>query len=153
MTMLTIIYILLGTILTDSTPSYEQLTADYFFATIWKEKYKDYKSIEFDNRTDTGTYVGHVYGCKNWADQDKKEIEKKKTYEQITLNSQPRDISIKKRSNSKRLKLIIGAKIQLGDTYVVQVTVYKPLEFVDHYFIKLGKDGKIIDKCEFNEII
>ena len=78
---------------------------------------------------------------------------KRKTNELIKLNSKPIDISIKKRSNSKRLKLIIGTKIQLGDTYVVQMTVYKPLEFADHYFIKLDKDGKIIDKCEFNEII
>jgi len=151
--MLTIIYILLGTILTDSTPSYEQLTVDYFFGTIWKEKYKDNKSIEFENKTDPSIYVGHVYGCESWGDQDKKEIEKGKTDEQIKLNSKSTDVSIKKRSNSKRLKLIIGTKIKLGDAYVVQVTVYKPLEFVDHYFIKLDKDGKIIDKCEFNEII
>jgi len=151
--MLIIIYILFGPILTDSNPSYEQLTADYFFGTIWKEKYKDHKSIEFENMTDTSIYVGHVYGCKSWGDQDKKEIKKGKTDEQIKLNSKPTDISIKKRSNSKRLKLIIGTKIQLGDTYVVQMTVYKPLEFVDHYFIKFDTDGKIIDKCEFNEII
>ena len=151
--MLTIIYILLGTILTDSNPSYEQLTADYFFGTIWKEKYKDYKSIEFENKTDSTIYVGHVYGCSNWNEGDKKEINSGRTTKQIVLTSNPTDISIKGRTNSKRLKLIIGTKIQLGDKYVVQMTVYKPFEFVDHYFIKFDKDGKIIDMCEFNEII
>lgn len=151
--MLTIIYILLGTILTDSNPSYEQLTADYFFGTIWKEKYQDYKSIEFENKTDTTVYVGHVYGCRNWSEGDKKEIKDGRTTKQIELNCKPTGISVRGKSNSKRLKLLIGTKIQLGDTYVVQVTVYKPLEFVDHYFIKLDKKGKIIDRCEFNEII
>lgn len=151
--MLTIIYILFGTILTDSNPSYEQLTADYFFGTIWNEKYQDYKSIEFENKTDTTVYVGHVYGCKNWSERDKKEIKDRRTTKQIELNCKPTGVSIKRRSDSKRLKLLIGTKIQLGDTYVVQMTVYKPLEFVDHYFIKLDRDGKIIDRCEFNEII
>lgn len=151
--MLTIISIILGTILTDSTPSYEQLTADYFFGTIWKEKYQDYKSIEFENKTDTAVYVGHVYGCRNWSEEEKEEIKNGKTKEQIFLSCNSADISLKKRSNSKRLKLKIGTKIQLGDTYVVQLTVYKPFEFVDHYFIKLDKDGKIIDRCEFNEVI
>jgi hypothetical protein len=151
--MLTIIYILLGTILTDSTPSYEQLTADYFFKTIWKEKYQDYKSIEFENKTDTTIYVGHVYGCKDWTEEDKKEIRNGKTIKEIVLDCKPTDISIKRKSNSKRLKLLIGTKIQLGDTFVVQLTVYKPLEFVDHYFIKLDRDGNIIDRCEFNEMI
>ena len=151
--MLTIIYILLGTILTDSTPSYEQLTADYFFGTIWKEKYQDYKSIEFANETDTTVHVGHVYGCPDWSEKEKKEVKDGRTIKQIKLNCKPTDITIKKRSNSKRLKLLIGTKIQLDDTYVVQLTVCKPLEFVDHYFIKLDKDGRIIDKCEFNEII
>jgi len=49
--------------------------------------------------------------------------------------------------------LAIGTRIQIGDSYVVQMTVYKPLEFVDHYFIKFDTDGRIIDKCEFNEQI
>jgi hypothetical protein len=151
--MLTIICFLLGTISTDSTPNYEQLTADYFFGTIWKQKYVDYKSIEFDNRTDTSIYIGHVYGCKEWTEGDKKEIKKGKRKGLVELHSRPTDISIKKRSNSKRLKLTIGTKIRLGDTFIVQIDVYKPFEFVDHYFIKLDEDGKIIDQCESNEII
>ena len=151
--MLTVIYIFLGTILTDSTPSHEQLTADYFFETIWKEKYRDYKSIEFENKTDSTISIGHIYGCKEWTETDKKEILKGKTNKQIVLNSKPADISIKKRTNSKRLKLIIGTKIQHGDAYFVPMTVYKPLEFVDHYFIKFDKYGKIIDQCEVNEVI
>ena len=108
--MLTIIYILLGTNLTDSTPSYEQLTADYFFGTIWKEKYQDYKSIEFANETDTTVHVGHVYGCPDCREKDKKEVKDRRTIKQIKLNCKPTDITIKKRSNSKRLKLLlIGA--------------------------------------------
>jgi hypothetical protein len=146
--MLTIIYILLRTILSDSNPSYEQLAADYFFATIRKEKYKDYKSIEFENKTDSTIYV-----CREWNEGDKKEIQNGKTTKQFELNSKPTNISIKRTSNSKRLKLAIGTRIQIGDSYVVQMTVYKPLEFVDHYFIKFDKDGRIIDKCEFNEQI
>ena len=86
--MLTIIYILLGTILTDSTPSYEQLTADYFFGTIWKEKYQDYKSIEFANETDTTVHVGHVYGCPDWSEKEKKEVKDGRTIKQIKLNGQ-----------------------------------------------------------------
>jgi len=151
--MLTIIYILLRTILSDSNPSYEQLAADYFFATIRKEKYKDYKSIEFENKTDSTIYVGHIYGCREWNEGDKKEIQNGKTTKQFELNSKPTNISIKRTSNSKRLKLAIGTRIQIGDSYVVQMTVYKPLEFVDHYFIKFDTDGRIIDKCEFNEQI
>jgi hypothetical protein len=151
--MLTILYFLLGTILTDSTPSYEQVTADYFFETIWRQKYGDYKSIEFENKTDTSIYVGHIYGCREWDEIEKREIVNGKTKEQIQLNSKPLNVSIKNASKSKRLKLFIGTKIQVGDIFVVQIDVYKPLEFVDHYFIKLDKDGKIIDTCETNEII
>ena len=151
--MLTIIYFLLGTISTDSTQSYEQLTADYFFETIWKGNYRDYKSIEFENKTDTSIYSGNIHGCSEWDEGYKNEIANGKTKEQIRLNSKPTGISIKRKSNSKRLKLTIGTKIQLGDTYVVQITVYKPFEFVNHYFIKFDKDGIIIDKCEYGEII
>lgn len=150
--MLTIILLFIGTT-TDSTKTFEQLTADYFFEKIWIEKYSDYKSIEFDNRTDTSMYVGHVYGCRSWSDIDKQEIEKGRTKNQVEIKSKPANVSIKKISGSKRLKLTIGTKIELGDCFVIQISVYKPLSFVDHYFIKLDKDGRIIDKCEFNEII
>ena len=94
--MLTIIVFFLGTISSDSTPSYEQLTADYFFETIWKQKYVDYKSIEFENTTDTSIYVGHVHGCREWNEEDRMKIEKGKTRELIQLNSKPTNISIKK---------------------------------------------------------
>ena len=74
--MLTITYFLLTTILTDSSQSNEQLAADYFFKTIWEQKYVNYKSLEFDYVTDTSIYVGHVYGCKEWNDGARREIEK-----------------------------------------------------------------------------
>ena len=83
--MLTIIYFLLGTILTDSTPSYEQLAADYFFGTIWKQEYKDYKSIEFGNKTDSSIYAGNIHGCEKWNEADKIEIEKGKTLPSLIL--------------------------------------------------------------------
>jgi hypothetical protein len=144
---------LFSAILTDPTPSFEQLTADYFFETIWKEKYGNYRSIEFENKTDTSIYAGNVHGCGEWDEADKIEIAKGKTKEQIQLHSKPPNVSIKRKSNSKRLKLTIGTKARLGDAYVVQIIVYEPFEFVNHYFIKFDKDGKIIGKCEFNEII
>lgn len=151
--MLTLSFLLLGTVLGESSPDYEQLTADYFFGTIWKQKYEHYKSIEFDNRTDTSIYLGHVYGCKEWAEDEKKEIATGQKNEPVGLNSRGANTPIKERSSSKRLKLTIGSKIQVGDEYIVQISVYKPFEFVDHYFIKLNMDGQIIDRCEFNEII
>jgi hypothetical protein len=147
------LWFLLFTGLDGSTPDYEQLTADYFFDTIWKQRYKDYRSIEFDHKTDTSSYLRHVYGCGKWTNEDKKEIVEGKTQELVELNSRPTNTLIKKRSGSNRLKLMIASKIRLGDTYVVEMAVYKPFEFVDHYFIKFDKTGKIIDRCEFNEII
>src|SRR5687768_5076193 len=131
--MLTIWCFMIGRIFGVSTPNYEQLTADYFFETIWKQKYENYRSIEFDNTTDTTIYTGHVYGCEEWSEEEKKEIVKQRRKEQVELNSRPADVSIKKRSNSKRLKLTIGTKIALRDKYIVQISVYKPFEFVDHY--------------------
>jgi hypothetical protein len=151
--MLTIIYLLFGTMLSDSTSGREQLAADYFFETIWQENYRDYKSIEFENKTDSTIFVGHVYGCRDWPEEDKTEIENGKPTKTILLNCKPLGISIKRRSSSRRLKLLVGRSIQVNDNYVVQVTVYKPLEFVDHYFIMLDRGGKIIDTCEFNEVI
>jgi hypothetical protein len=151
--MLTILLFLFGTIPTDSTPKYEQLTTDYFFNTIWEQKYQDYKSIEFVSQTDTSLYVGHVYGCKQWTEPDKKHIQKGSKNKPVNISAESAYISIKRRSNSKRLKLTIGTRIQLGDTYVVPITVYKPFEFVDHYFIKFDQQGQVIDKCEVNEII
>lgn len=151
--MLTIWFLLLGTISGQSTPNHEQLTVDYFFGTIWKQKYEDYKSIEFDNRTDTSLHLANIYRCKEWTENEKKEIAAGKQNEQVELNSRLADTRIKARSNSKRLKLTVGAKVRLGDQYIVQISIYKPFEFVDHYFIKLKADGKIIDTCEFNEII
>ena len=151
--MLTICFLLLETVLSESTPNYEQLSADYFFGTIWRQKYEDYKTIEFDNRTDTSIYIGHVYGCKEWIEEEKAEIAKAKRIGHVELNSRPTDIQIKKRSNSRRLKLTIGTKIRLTDKVIVQISVYKPFEFVDHYFMKLNEAGQILDHCEFNEVI
>lgn len=151
--MLTIILLFLGITPTDSTSNFEQLTADYFFNKIWNEKYADYKSIEFENKTDTSIYVGHVYGCRTWTDGEKNEFKNGKTNAQVYINSKPANVSIKKRGNSKRLKLTIGTRIKVTGYYVVQISVYKPLSFVDHYFIKLDKDGQVVDRCEFNEII
>ena len=151
--MLTIIYIILGALFTNPTPSYEQLAADHFFQTLLKQRYQDCKSIEFDNRTDTARYAGHVYGCDKWDMEERKEIDKGQTKSIIELKTPTTNISIRKTSNSKRLKLFIGTKIPVGDAFVVQIDVHKPFEFVNHYFIKFEKGGKIVDMCEINEII
>jgi len=151
--MLAIIYIILGAMLTDSTPRYEQLATDHFFQTLLKQSYQDYKSIEFDNRTDTARYAGHVFGCDKWEMEERKEIDKGQTKNIIELKTPTTNISIRKTGKSKRLKLFIGTKIPVRDAFVVQIDVYKPFEFVDHYFIKFEKSGKIVDMCESNEII
>jgi hypothetical protein len=83
----------------------------------------------------------------------KMEIEKAATKLQIQLDQPRTNILIKRTSKSKRLKLFIGTRIQVGDTFVVQIEVYKPNEFVNHYFIKFDKGGNIIDRCSFGEII
>ena len=150
--MLAFIWFLLG-ILMDPTPRYEQLATDHFFDTIWKQKYQDFNVVEFDNKTDTSIHVGHIYGCEKWSTGEKKAFEKGKTKEQIQLEPKGNNIRIKKISNSNRLKLFIGKYIQSSDEYVVQIEVYKPYSFVNHYFIKFDKDGRIIDSCEFDEII
>ena len=153
----TIIYFLLGTIWTDSTKSYEQLTVDYFFETIWTEEYTDYKSIEFDFKTDTSVYIGAIYSCVQWDDKEIKEVEeirkiiKGQTKEQLLFTKLKTKIPVKKISNSKRLKLRIGRVIQIGDNYVVPFITYRPLHFVDHYFLKFDKDGRVIDKCRINK--
>lgn len=151
--MLTSILLFIATITTDPIPNLEQLTADYFFETIWTERYSDYKSIEFDSKTNSAINGAHVYGCGAWSDNEKKEIEKEKINKEVTVRINLKNISVKKLSNSKRVKLTIGERIKVGDYYVVQMEVCKPESFVDRFFIKLDKDGQIIGKCEFYEII
>ncbi|MEX2230999.1 MAG: hypothetical protein WD824_02470 [Cyclobacteriaceae bacterium] len=150
--MLTIIFFI-ASISTNSTPNYEQLAVDYFFDTIWKEKYGAYKAIEFDNRTDSSIFVGYIYRCPEWTKEEKIEIEKGQTKRQIDLTHKQKNVSVKRTSQSRRLKLFIGTSIKFGETNIVQIRVYKPFEFVEHYFIKFDTAGKIIDKCEFGEII
>jgi hypothetical protein len=134
-------------------PSYEQLATDHFFETIFELKYGSYKTIEFDNHTDTSIYVGNIYGCRKWTDGMPGELVAKTSKQTSELKTAKTGVSIKKTRNSNRLKLFIGSRIQIGDFYLVQVDVYKPYEFVDHYLIKFDIDGKIIEKCEFSEII
>ena len=157
--MLTILYFLLGTIWTDSTKSYEQLTVDHFFGTIWTQEYKEYKSIEFDFKTDTSVYIGAIYSCVKWDDKQIKDVEeikkmiKGQTKEQLLLTRPLTKVTVRKVSNSSRLKLRIGRVIKIEDNYVVPFIVYRQLDFVDHYFLKFDQDGHVIDKCRVNEIM
>ncbi len=154
MNLLLILILLTAPGLTDPNPTYEQIATDYFFDSIWTKKYQDYRAVEFKNKSDTGIYVGHVYaGCKEWSKEDKEQMQVGMTEEEVELNCKLSNISIKKYSKSKRLKVRISARVKLGDTFVVQIDVYKPLEFVDHFFIKLEVSGKIIDQCTSSEII
>lgn len=158
--MMTIVLFLLGTITTDSSKNYEQLTANYFFETILKSNYNDFRLVEFDNKSDTTVYIGFVYSCESWrntkveAIKELKELKQPKGVKEITL-TKPSSVKIKtkKISDSRHLKLKIGTMIQLGDNYLVPFIVYEPREFVDHYFLKFDKDGRIIDKCEIREIM
>lgn len=158
--MMTIILFLLGTMSTDSLKNYEQLTADYFFETIWNKNYKDFKVIEFDNKSDTSVYIGFIYSCDQWRSTEARRIEelkglkRQKGLKETTLKK-PSSVRIRTRkiSDSRHLKLKIGTMIQLGDYYLVPFIVYEPREFVDNYFLKFDKDGHLIDKCEIREIM
>jgi hypothetical protein len=152
--MLAVAYFFFAIPLSDPGPAYEQLATEYFFETIWKERYSDYKSVEFANRTETRVWDIVVRNCIEWSAEDRKAIENGNLKEQVPINVNPGNVSIKKRkTRSTRLKLFIATKIQLADVYIVQIDVYKPMNFVDHFFIKIDKEGKIIDKCETYEVI
>ena len=151
--MVTVLIFLFVRIHSDPTPVYEELAFEYFFGTIWKQKYNGEKLVEFDRRTDSRISLGLIYGCRTWEEQFKQDFEKGRTTEVVELPSKLPNVTIRKMSDSKRLKLKIGAKVKVGDVYIIQLVVYKPLEFVDHYFLKFDLDGNIIDKCEFNEVI
>ena len=158
--MMTIILFLLGTISTDSSKNYEQLTTDYFFETIWKQNYKDFRVIEFDNKADTSVYIGFIYSCEQWTNaevkpiKELKELKRQKGISEIKLSKPPSvKVRTKKISDSRHLKLKVGTMIQLGDTYLVPFIIYELREFVDNYFLKFDKDGRVIDKCEIREIM
>ena len=126
---ITVAVLLLG--VTDRAVSYEQLAIDHFFAHTWSQEYKDYKSIEFENQTSTA-YGGHVYGCREWDEVIKGAIAKAQAEAPIKIQARTADFSIRKRTNSRRLKLSLGNAIAVETFNVVQIDVYKPLEFVHH---------------------
>lgn len=131
--------------------TYEQVSVDYFFKTIWKSEYKDYKKIEFAQKTDTTLYSGNVYGCKEWGKEQKEVVRTFHPHEVIALTTESR--AARRFSGSNRLKLFVGPSIPMGENYVVQLDVYKPKQFVDHYFIEFDDSGNIIDQCKVGEII
>jgi hypothetical protein len=149
---LTIIFFL--TTFTDSETSLEQKACDYFFASIFKDKYPDYKVIEFDNHTDTTKYWGIVHKCKNWDDKTKGQIISAKPDKSSQVIATTVDVIIKRRTkNSGRLKIGVWSKIKVGDHYFVLIGAYRKLRFAEYFFIELDKDGEIIGTCNQGEII
>ncbi len=72
--MINLTVVLFLTSFTNPDTSLEQKACDYFFASIFKNEYPDYKVIEFDNRTDTTRYCGIVQKCENWNAKTKEQI-------------------------------------------------------------------------------
>jgi hypothetical protein len=141
-------------LLTTSTPSsLEQKACDYFFASIFKGEYPNYKVIEFDNRTDTTRYWGIVHKCKNWDDKTKAQIVSK-TPDKSTQLTATTTVRIKKRTkNSGRLQIGVWSKIKVGDSYFVLIGTYRKLRFAEYFLIELDKEGKILGTCKQGEII
>lgn len=149
---LTIIFFL--TTFTDPETSLEQKACDYFFASIFKDEYPDYKVIEFDNHTDTTSYWGIVHKCKNWDDKTKGQIVSATPDKSTQVTATTADVRVKRRTkNSGRLKIGVWSKIKVGDHYFVLIGAYRKLRFAECFFIELDKDGEIIGTCKQGEII
>jgi hypothetical protein len=149
---LTIIFFL--TTFTDLETSLEQKACDYFFASIFKDEYPDYKVIEFDNRTDTTRYWSIVHKCKNWDDKTKGQIVSVIPDKSTQVTATTADVKVKKTTkNSGRLKIAVWSKIKAGDHYFVLIGAYRKLRFAEYFFIELDKDGEIIGTCNQGEII
>jgi hypothetical protein len=131
--MVILIQLLLVTVLTDSTPAYEQLAVEYFFKSFVSQKYPNLKSVELATKTDTSIYFGIVYSCTQWDEKTKKEIISPSTDEPKELKIPESSIPIKKiRDRSGRLKIYVSPRKKVGDTYIVQIVAYRKLRFVDH---------------------
>lgn len=149
---LTIIFFL--TTFADPETSLEQKACDYFFASIFKNEYSDYKIIEFDNHTDTTRYWGIVHKCKNWGDKTKVQIVSAIPDKSTQVTVTTADVRVKRRTkNSGRLKIGVWSKIKVDDHYFVLIGAYRKLRFTEYFFIELDMEGKIIGTCKQGEII
>ena|SRR5688572_2404025 len=149
---LTIIFLL--TTFTDPETSLEQKACDYFFASIFKDEYPDYRVIEFDNHTDTTRYWGIVHKCENWDDKTKAQIISTTPDKSTQIIATTTEVRVKKRTkNSGRLKIGVWSKIKVGDNYFVLIGTYRKLRFAEYFLIELDKEGKILGTCKQGEII
>lgn len=146
--------ILFLTIFNDPVANLEQKACDYFFSNIFKNRYADYKLVEFDNLTDTTRYWGIVQNCKNWNDKTKGQIVSTTPDKSTQVTATTKVARVKRtKKNSGRLKIRVWSKIKVGDNYLVLIKTYRKLRFAEYFFIELDKEGKIVQTCEQGEII
>lgn len=152
--MIKLTLILFTTIFSQSTGDLEQKACDYFFDTIFKQEYQDYKVIEFKTRTDTSKYYAIVHKCKNWDTATNVQIMSAHPSESVDVKAKLKEIKVKNiRKNSARLKISVYSRVKVGDNYFVSIAAYRKLRFANYYFFKFDKDGNIIETCKAGEII
>lgn len=152
--MIKLTLVILTTFLSATPDGLEQKACDYFFSTIFRQEYQDYKVIEFQNQTDTSAYRGIVYQCKDWDQTTKGQIMSSKPARTVTIKANTQDIRVKTiRKNSARLKVYVYSNIKVGDNYFVSIATYRKLRFAEYYFIKFDSDGNIVGMCKVGEII
>ncbi len=152
--MINLTIVLFLTSFTNPDTSLEQKACDYFFASIFKNEYPDYKVIEFDNRTDTTRYCGIVNKCENWNAKTTEQIASATPDKSTQVTASRAEIKVKKRiTNSGRLKIRVWSKIKVDDNYFVLIGVYRKLRFAEYFFIELDRHGKVIGSCKQGEII
>src|SRR5690606_37788862 len=146
--------IILSLLTTFTDTSLEQKACDYFFASIFRAEYPDYKVIEFDNQTDTTTYWGIVDKCENWDDKSKGQIVSTTPDKSTQVFATTREVKVKKRTkNSGKLKIGVWSKIRVGDNYFVLIGTYRKLRSAEYFLIELDKEGRILGTCKQGEII
>lgn len=149
-----LITLFLNNPLEDQLP--EQIAIDYFFNNILAQEFPEFKSIEFNERTQSLPF-GIMNGCKDYAiDLSFEEVHNiKPNPTTFILDAQKCPIKVKRqRKNSHGLKVSVSSRINIKDRVIVQIIVYRKLRFSQHFFISIDpKNLEITSVCKVSEII
>ncbi len=133
---------------------YEQKSINYFFDTIFKEKYRNEKVIEF-----SGYAGGALSDFKLFENCFKKKdsihlklremsfgkVFKKKAISLSKINGVScRKVKIK---SAKRLKMWVWLANEVNGKFYVLIEIIKQYRYTDAYMFELEKDGKILRWC------
>lgn len=132
---------------------YEQIVLEHFFDNVFKEKYQNVTTIEFNGCT--VDELSNFSLFKNCFDLDKEIIaalDKKAFGNTFSIKkvdlSRVESITFKKKKVKSKMKMYLYQANQINDSYYVILGIVKPKHFSDNYYYELDEFGKVIRWCE-----